>query len=410
MGRCKYSSLGTGRIFCSSFSESIHPLIFPSFCLFIHRSSIYPYNHPLFIHLSSIHPSIIHPFIYPSIHPSTHHQSTHPSPIYPSTYYCIRPSKVSVFFYVLQRHTLKTRSGSFLTLGILAHSTGSWKQQELRTLCWANERMTLELNMLSWESSSPRKPSATSILLSHSKLPLSFCFCFEWGLHPGRSSFSIYFFLEVSISSPQASVSFTLLEVECLSFLPRVSPSRKAKTSQSTDWFPEPMMYLRLLSLWGNYRQSFPLFSLKLFFPLIIIIINKSCNFPSLLFYLREAKTSINFSQFIFSITGLKCVHEITTASLKRWLSELSVLVVKASGHEFKSQRSYKSLAWTRIDRWRYVDLARGLDKLLRALGSVRDPILKKKVKDNKDTRHLPLASECECQHPHMCVHHACAS
>lgn len=103
-------------------------------------------------------------------------------------------------------------------------------------------------------------------------------------------------------------------------------------------------------------------------------------------------------------------MHEITTASLKRWLSELSVLVVKASGHEFKSQRSYKSLAWTRIDRWRYVDLARGLDKLLRALGSVRDPILKKKVKGNKDTRYLPLASECECQHPHMCVHHACAS
>lgn len=129
-----------------------------------------------------------------------------------------------------------------------------------------------------------------------------------------------------------------------------------------------------------------------------------------LLFYLGEAKTPINFSQFIFSITGLKCVHEIKTASLKRWLSGLSVLVVKARRHEFKSQCSYKSLAWTRIDRWRHVDLARVLDKLMRALGSVRDPVLKKKVKDNKDTRHHPLASECECQHPHICVHHACAS
>lgn len=80
-----------------------------------------------------------------------------------------------------------------------------------------------------------------------------------------------------------------------------------------------------------------------------------------LLFYLREAKTFTNFSQFIFSITGLKCVHEIKTASLKRWLSGLSVLVVKASGHEFKSQSSYKSLAWARIDKWRHGDLARWL-------------------------------------------------
>lgn len=80
-----------------------------------------------------------------------------------------------------------------------------------------------------------------------------------------------------------------------------------------------------------------------------------------LLFYLREAKTPINFSQFIFSIAGLKRVHEIKTACLKRWLSGLSVLVVKARGHEFKSQCSYKSLAWTSIDRWRHVDLARWL-------------------------------------------------
>lgn len=174
---------------------------------------------------------------------------------------------------MLQCQTLRARSGSFLSLIVLAHSTGSWKQWKLRTLCWHKQRETLEWTTLSWGSLSPRNLLATSILLSHVKLPIAFLL---WtGSAPQKIS------TQHLLSTPQGSAlgpqSLCFWKLETFDFYGVFLPHRKLKHFNPQTALQRVREELGVLFAWLRKPQTvLPSFLLK-FFLLIKKVVSSHC-------------------------------------------------------------------------------------------------------------------------------------